>query len=128
MARLKKARAFTLSELIVVIVIIAVLVAIAAVTYKAVIDNSKKSAVDTAAAQAAKVAQSVSAQAGKAPGDLTTEITADLAKETWPTPITVTVTADGDVKAANSTLSYSRTYDAPAGAGEAYDKGAVGTN
>ena len=55
MTRLKNAKAFTLIELIVVIVIIGILVAIAAVAYNAIIDNAKKSGAETSAAQVAKV-------------------------------------------------------------------------
>lgn len=61
MSRPSRARAFTLIELIVVIVIIAVLVAVAAVSYLSVIDNSRKSAINTTAAHVARLIQSSSA-------------------------------------------------------------------
>ena len=63
MTRLKNAKAFTLIELIVVIVIIGILVAIAAVAYNSIITNSKKSAAEFSASQVAKIIQAKAATA-----------------------------------------------------------------
>ena len=56
-----KSRAFTLIELIVVIVIIGVLVALAAVAYQSIIANAKRSAFETAVHQSVKLVGSRSA-------------------------------------------------------------------
>lgn len=73
MTRRSVARAFTLIELVVVIVIIGILIAIPAVTYTSVIDHGKKSALN-AAAQAAKVIQATSAGT-RAPMNTVTTVT-----------------------------------------------------
>lgn len=67
MNRIRKAKGFTLIELIVVIVIIGILAAIAAVAYNQFIDNAKDKAALAEASDKAKVIQADSALANAVP-------------------------------------------------------------
>ena len=78
MLRIRESRAFTMIELIVVIVILGILAAMAAVSYNAVINRSKKAAAEQTAAQVDKELVALAAFANTSAGQLTTAQVSDV--------------------------------------------------
>jgi prepilin-type N-terminal cleavage/methylation domain-containing protein len=85
---MKKERGFTIVELLIVIVVIAILAAITIVAYNGVTNRANLSKAQTNAVSVQKVAEAYNADTGRYPG-LTTDFTTGSTSTKLPTAITV---------------------------------------